>query len=59
MQTMLFTAKNLLRPKLEKRVPEKILKKRIQAKQYYGRFSRPVSNLSVKENKSVKIFGKT
>ena len=58
-QTMLTTAKNLLRPKPEKEVPEKILKKRIQAKQYYDRFSLPLLNLSVGENIRVKISGKT
>ena len=58
-QTMLPTAKNLLRPKPKKGVPEKIFKKRIQAKQYYNRVSRPLSNLSVGENIRVKISGKT
>ena len=50
-QKILPTAKNqkpktlkakFLHPKPQKRVPEKILKKRIQAKQCYDHFSRPL-----------------
>ena len=57
-QTMLPMAESLLRPKTEKRVPEKILQKRVQSKQYYDRVSRPLPDLSPGETVRVKVFVK-
>ena len=57
-QTKLPLAKSLLRPETEKRVPEKILQKRVQSKQYYDRVSRPLPDLSPSETVRVKVFVK-
>ena len=56
---MLPAEKILLKPKIEKGVPKKLLKNCLRSKQYYDRVGRQLPELSEGENVRVKISGKT
>ena len=56
---MLPAEKTLLKPKIEKGVPKKLLKNRLWSKQYYDRVSRQLPELSEGENVRVKVSGKS
>ena len=58
-QTMLPAEKTLLKPKIEKEVPKKLLENRLRSKQYYDRVSRLLPELSEGENVRVKVSGKS